>query len=445
MRPIGIASSHFMRPTGTIHATNFAEIVNDVRESILRLWGSHQFAVSKLLRTNPSHRRRLGLRAGCKMEAQNRAVLFVSAVCCLRPRPRRPGARARRRRSRRSATCSSTGSSSARGSPCDCSSLSIGDASCSAEHSSVRMAFAFFGPVREASLLRPRIGAAFALYFLFLTIHRVSAGSASVSGSVGGVRMYSRRLAALRQGGAFRGEHGVMGASARSRDGRDAAARARQTTEPAGRRFGGRPRHRGSAAAPDARRRSLAQRRIRYSQTFAGMKSSDGRHGAGESGQRSGGREVDQMADNAREASEFLKALAHESGLMILCNLLDGEKSVGELEACCRSGSRRYRSNSRAFGWRASSRRDGTASRPLQHRRRQGACRHRRPSRQACKAPAGTSATRPFASRRPPGHFGKAGWVSESSADRRRCRRASARPARRDRSSWCRGHRPRAW
>ncbi len=42
---------------------------------------------------------------------------------------------------------------------------------------------------------------------------------------------------------------------------------------------------------------------------------------------------VDRMADRAREASDFLKALAHESRLMILCNLLDGEKSVGELEA----------------------------------------------------------------------------------------------------------------
>jgi ArsR family transcriptional regulator, virulence genes transcriptional regulator len=42
---------------------------------------------------------------------------------------------------------------------------------------------------------------------------------------------------------------------------------------------------------------------------------------------------VDRMADSAREASDFLKALAHESRLMILCNLLDGEKSVGELEA----------------------------------------------------------------------------------------------------------------
>ncbi len=41
---------------------------------------------------------------------------------------------------------------------------------------------------------------------------------------------------------------------------------------------------------------------------------------------------VGRMADNAQEASEFLKALAHQSRLMILCNLLDGEKSVGELE-----------------------------------------------------------------------------------------------------------------
>jgi DNA-binding transcriptional ArsR family regulator len=42
---------------------------------------------------------------------------------------------------------------------------------------------------------------------------------------------------------------------------------------------------------------------------------------------------VDRMADSAREASDFLKALAHESRLMLLCNLLNGEKSVGELEA----------------------------------------------------------------------------------------------------------------
>ena len=43
--------------------------------------------------------------------------------------------------------------------------------------------------------------------------------------------------------------------------------------------------------------------------------------------------DVDRMAERAREASEFLKALAHESRLMILCDLLHGERSVGELEA----------------------------------------------------------------------------------------------------------------
>ena len=43
--------------------------------------------------------------------------------------------------------------------------------------------------------------------------------------------------------------------------------------------------------------------------------------------------DVRRMALRAHEASEFLKALAHESRLMILCDLLRGEKSVGELEA----------------------------------------------------------------------------------------------------------------
>ena len=44
------------------------------------------------------------------------------------------------------------------------------------------------------------------------------------------------------------------------------------------------------------------------------------------------GREIDQMSDSAREASDFLKALAHESRLHILCKLIDGEKHVSELE-----------------------------------------------------------------------------------------------------------------
>ena len=38
------------------------------------------------------------------------------------------------------------------------------------------------------------------------------------------------------------------------------------------------------------------------------------------------------FATQARKASSFLKALSHESRLMILCILSDGEKSVGEIE-----------------------------------------------------------------------------------------------------------------
>jgi DNA-binding transcriptional ArsR family regulator len=40
----------------------------------------------------------------------------------------------------------------------------------------------------------------------------------------------------------------------------------------------------------------------------------------------------EQMVENARLASTFLKALAHESRLLILCVLSEGEKSVSELE-----------------------------------------------------------------------------------------------------------------
>lgn len=42
--------------------------------------------------------------------------------------------------------------------------------------------------------------------------------------------------------------------------------------------------------------------------------------------------DLDLMADKAREATDFLKALAHEGRLMILCILADGERSVTELE-----------------------------------------------------------------------------------------------------------------
>ena len=42
--------------------------------------------------------------------------------------------------------------------------------------------------------------------------------------------------------------------------------------------------------------------------------------------------ELERMVDNAKRASDFLKALAHESRLVILCILAEGEKSVSELE-----------------------------------------------------------------------------------------------------------------
>lgn len=38
------------------------------------------------------------------------------------------------------------------------------------------------------------------------------------------------------------------------------------------------------------------------------------------------------MARHARSAAQFLKALAHEQRLLILCHLTQGECSVGELE-----------------------------------------------------------------------------------------------------------------
>ena len=42
--------------------------------------------------------------------------------------------------------------------------------------------------------------------------------------------------------------------------------------------------------------------------------------------------ELERMMDNASKATDFLKALAHEGRLMILCHLAGGERSVTELE-----------------------------------------------------------------------------------------------------------------
>ncbi len=42
--------------------------------------------------------------------------------------------------------------------------------------------------------------------------------------------------------------------------------------------------------------------------------------------------DTDAMFDNARKASDFLKAISHENRLLILCLLIDGDKTVNELE-----------------------------------------------------------------------------------------------------------------
>lgn len=44
------------------------------------------------------------------------------------------------------------------------------------------------------------------------------------------------------------------------------------------------------------------------------------------------GVDIEMMLANARQASEFLKALSHEVRLLILCFLIEGEKSVSEIE-----------------------------------------------------------------------------------------------------------------
>ncbi len=42
--------------------------------------------------------------------------------------------------------------------------------------------------------------------------------------------------------------------------------------------------------------------------------------------------EVAALVKNAQDAADFLKILSHEGRLMILCYLVEGEKSVAELE-----------------------------------------------------------------------------------------------------------------
>ena len=46
--------------------------------------------------------------------------------------------------------------------------------------------------------------------------------------------------------------------------------------------------------------------------------------------------DLDLLLANARQASEFLKALSHKARLVILCLLSEGEKSVTEIERTLR-------------------------------------------------------------------------------------------------------------
>ncbi len=57
-----------------------------------------------------------------------------------------------------------------------------------------------------------------------------------------------------------------------------------------------------------------------------------------------------EMAVRAQEASAFLKALAHEGRLMILCHLASGEKSVTELETLLASRQAAVSNSSRGCG-----------------------------------------------------------------------------------------------
>lgn len=44
------------------------------------------------------------------------------------------------------------------------------------------------------------------------------------------------------------------------------------------------------------------------------------------------GPDTERMAANAAEAARFLRALAHDGRLTVLCGLAEGERSVGELQ-----------------------------------------------------------------------------------------------------------------
>ena len=66
--------------------------------------------------------------------------------------------------------------------------------------------------------------------------------------------------------------------------------------------------------------------------TSTAARSRAGRHTGVPKVKPSAGIDIDLMLANALMASEFLKALSHEVRLLILCFLIEGEKSVTEIE-----------------------------------------------------------------------------------------------------------------
>jgi len=70
---------------------------------------------------------------------------------------------------------------------------------------------------------------------------------------------------------------------------------------------------------------------------------------------------IEEVLSSAKTATDFMKALAHEGRLMILCHLVSGEKSVTELEKLLSSRQAavsQQLARLRLEGW-VNSRRDG--------------------------------------------------------------------------------------
>jgi DNA-binding transcriptional ArsR family regulator len=86
---------------------------------------------------------------------------------------------------------------------------------------------------------------------------------------------------------------------------------------------------RSKMAGPEGRIRKFAQKRVSSSVSRAALRIPTG---AKKNIKQFGSPGFEQMAEHAKQASAFLKALSHESRLLILCLLSEGEKTVTELE-----------------------------------------------------------------------------------------------------------------